>query len=185
MRVPDEERLKIDFMPFIMRTVQEYGIRLMGIPYWTDALRRFIHALDPKARNLKQEFVCRYDPRDLSKIWMFDPESEKYIEVPYRDLARPAISLWELKDAKRLLRDESMSSINEELIFKTIDQMRAIVASEASKTKSARIKQQRRKQWEAAPKVSLEAKAKKKTSAKPDSTSEPENFMPFDGIRES
>lgn len=193
MRVPGEERLKIDFMPFVMRTVQEYGIRLMGIPYWTDTLRRFIHAADPKARNLKQEYVCRYDPRDLSKIWMFDPESEKYIEIPYRDLSRPPISLWELKDAKRHLREESMSVTNEELIFKTIDQMRAIVASEAAKTKSARIKQQRRKQWDAAPKISLgnDASKAKKKAPKPEpvpeseSESELEDFMPFDGIRES
>lgn len=46
MRVPDEERLKLDFLPFIMRTVQEYGIRNWGIGYWSDALRRFIHAKD-------------------------------------------------------------------------------------------------------------------------------------------
>lgn len=187
MRVPDEERLRIDFMPFIMRTVQEYGIMLMGLSYWTDALRRFIHAVDPKARNLKQEFVCRYDPRDLSKIWMYEPESQKYIEVPYRDLARPPISLWELKDAKRLLREESMSVTNEELIFKTIDQMRAIVASESAKTKSARIKQQRRRQWDAAPKISLEAETSKpkKKPPKHEPVSEPEDFTPFDDIRES
>lgn len=187
MRVPDENRLKIDFMPFIMRTVQEYGIQNMGIPYWTDALRRFIHAVDPKARNRKQEFVCRYDPRDLSKIWMFEPESEKYIEVPYRDLSRPPISLWELKDAKRLLRKESMSTTNEELIFKTIDQMRALVDSESTKTKSARIKQQKRKQWESAPKISLEGEANKskKKAAKPEPVPEVEDFTPPDGIRES
>lgn len=187
MRVPDEERLKIDFMPFIMRTVQEYGIRLMGIPYWADALRQFIHAVNPKARNLKQEFVCRYDPRDLSKIWMFEPESSKYIEVPYRDLSRPPISIWELKDAKRHLRDESMSVTNEELIFKTIDQMRAIVASEAAKTKSARIKQQRRKQWDSSPKISLvgeDHKVKQKVR-KITSELELEDLTPFDGIRES
>lgn len=187
MPIADEERLKIDFMPFIMRTVQEYGIRLLGIPYWTDALRRFIHAVNPKARTLKQEFVCRYDPRDLSKIWMFDPESEKYIEVPYRDLSRPSISLWELKDAKRQLREESISATNEELIFKTIDQMRALVASESAKTKSARNKQQRRKQWDAAPKISLEGDASKvkEKVRKPEPEPEPEVFTPFDGIRES
>lgn len=187
MRVPDEDRLKIDFMPFIMRTVQEYGIRLLGIPYWTDALRQFIHAVSPESRNLKKQFVCRYDPRDLSKIWMFEPESDRYIEVPYRDLSRPPISLWELKDAKRQLREESMSVTNEELIFKTIDQMRAIVASEAAKTKSARIKQQRRKQWDSAQKISLDGEANKVKQKPRKSEPEPEveDFTPFEGIRES
>lgn len=187
MRVPDEERLRIDFMPFIMRTVQEYGIQIMGIPYWTDALRQFMHAPSPRARAIKQEFICRYDPRDLSKIWMFEPKSDKYIEVPYRDLSRPPISLWELKDAKRRLRTESKSVTNEELIFKTIDQMRALVESEAMKTKAARTKRQRRKQWEAAPKISLggPANVPRQKPSQPEPEVELEDFSPFDGIRES
>jgi putative transposase len=175
-------------MPFIMRTVQEYGIQLMGISYWTDALRRFVHAPDPNARKRKKEFICRYDPRDLSKIWMFEPESDKYIEVPYRDLSRPPISYWELKDAKKQLREESMSATNEELIFKTIDQMRDIVASESAKTKSARVKQQRRKQWDASSKVSLqnkEVKKPKNPAPQPEPDDELDEFTPFEGIRES
>lgn len=189
MRVPDEDRLKLDFMPFEMRTVQEYGIQFMGFSYWTDALRRFIHAKNPKARNLKQEFVCRYDPRDLSKIWMYEPESTQYIEIPYRDLTRPAVSIWELKDAKRQLRAESMSVTNEELIFKTIDQMRELVASEAAKTKSARIKQQRRTQWESAPKINMNPPSIKPKLQMPEPQSSPasesDDFTPFEGIRES
>lgn len=187
MHVPDEERLRIDFMPFIMRTVQEYGIMLMGVAYWTDVLRRFIHSTNPKAKNLKQEFVCRYDPRDLSKIWMYEPETEQYIEIPYRNLSRPPISLWELKDAKRQLREESMSVTNEELIFKAIDRMRAVVSDESAKTKSARIKAQRRKQWDTAPKISLAGEAAKaqKKAVKPEPAPEQEDFAPFDGIRES
>ncbi|HET7832641.1 MAG TPA: Mu transposase C-terminal domain-containing protein [Gallionella sp.] len=188
MRVPDEERLRIDFMPFVMRTVQEYGIQIMGISYWADALRQFIHSQAPQTRALKQEFICRYDPRDLSKIWVFEPKSDKYIEAPYRDLSRAPISLWELKDAKRHLRAESKSVTNEELIFKTIDQMRALVESESAKTKAARTKRQRRKQWDAAPKISLERATKASAGKTPhlsDQITELEEFTPFDGIRES
>lgn len=184
MRVPDENRLKLDFMPFFMRTVQEYGIRNSSITYWSDALRRYIHARNPNARNLKQEYLCRYDPRDLSKIWMFDPEIDRYLEVPYRDLSRSPVSLWEVKDAQRLMKEESRSSTNEELIFRTIDEMRQIVAEEAAKKKSARVKQQRRKQWEIAPKVKLNndlVKPSKSTLVE----SPAEDFFPFDDIRES
>lgn len=184
MRVPDENRLKLDFMPFFMRTVQEYGIRNSSITYWSDTLRRYIHARNPNARNLKQEYLCRYDPRDLSKIWMFDPEIDRYLEVPYRDLSRSPVSLWEVKDAQRLMKEESRSSTNEELIFRTIDEMRQIVAEEAAKKKSARVKQQRRKQWEIAPKVKLNndlVKPSKSTLVE----SPAEDFFPFDDIRES
>lgn len=184
MRVPDEDRLRLDFMPFSMRTIQEYGIRNLGIGYWNDALRRYIHSRNPKAIKQKQEYVCRYDPRDLSKIWMFDPATDQYLEIPYRDMSRPPVSLWEVKDAQRLLREESRSSTNEELIFKTIDEMRQIIADEASKKKSARVKLQRRKQWESSSKISLTKEIKKpKPTVSPEI--EIEEFTPFDGIRES
>jgi len=187
MRASDEDRLKLDFMPFMMRTVQEYGIQFLGFSYWCDPLRRFIHAKDPKSRKLKREFVCRYDPRDLSKIWMYEPESEKYIEVPYRDLSRPPVSLWELKDAKKQLRAEAASVTNEELIFKTIDKMRNIVATETAKTKAARTRQQRRKQWESSEKVSMKDTAAKRPKPPLQVEEEPEveDFTPYDGIRES
>lgn len=189
MKMPDEERLRIDFMPFEERTIQEYGILIMGVTYWTDALRGFIHSADPNSSKLKQKYICRYDPRDLSKIWMYEPESQKYIEIPYRNLSRPPVSLWEVKDAKRQLREESKSVTNEELIFKSIDRMRVLVSEESSKTKSARVKAQKLKQWEAAQKRSLSGdtdKVKKKTTKPvPVTEVEPEDFTPFDGIRES
>lgn len=189
MRVLDEDRLRIDFMPFEMRTVQEYGISIMGVPYWADALRRFIHSVVPNQKKIKQDYICRYDPRDLSKIWMFEPVSNKYIEISYRDLSHPPISLWELKDAKKLLRVESKSATNETLIFNTIDRMRALVASESAKTKSARTKQQKRKQWDSATKVSLKGEVQKVTPdiVKPVPVPEEDmdDFTPYDNIRES
>lgn len=189
MRVPDEDRLRLDFMPYFERTVQEYGIQIEGISYWTDALRRFIHAKDAASTKQKALFICRYDPRNLSKIWMFDADSNKYIEIPYRDISRPAISIWELREAKRVLREQSYSATNEELIFKSIDDMRAIVEEEAVKTKSARRKQQRRKQWASAPDITKKASsnAQKTIESKEmaDHDADMDLFEPFDGIRES
>ncbi len=151
-RVPDEKTLRLDFLPFFERTVQRYGIANRGIHYWHDALRRLVLARDPDNAKLMRKFICRYDPRNLSRIWLYLPDDNQYIEVPYRDLTRPPISEWELKEAQRRLREKSLSATNEELIFKTIDQMRSIVEEESEKTKSARRKQQRRKQWSKAQK---------------------------------
>jgi putative transposase len=184
MRIPDENRLKLDFMPYFEASIQEYGIRSFSMNYWNDALRRYIHSRNPKAVTSKQKYVCRYDPRDLSKIWMFDPETDQYLEIPYRDISRPPVSLWEVKDAKRLMKEQSRASTNEELIFKTIDEMRQIVAHEAAKKKSARVKQQRRKQWESSTKISLNKEVKKPNPAVTVEV-EIEEFLPFDGIRES
>jgi putative transposase len=118
---------------------------------------------------------------------MYDPEPNKYIEVPYRDLTRPSVSLWEVKEAKRILRADSMTTTNEELIFKTIDQMRQLVEEESVKTKSARTKKQRQKQWAQAPKSTPNDKEKIKETKEEilDEDNEDEVFEPFKGTRES
>ena len=187
-RVLDEDKLRLDFMPYFERTVQEYGIQYEGISYWTDALRRFIHAKDPKSLKRKRLFICRYDPRNLSKIWMFDEDANVYIEVPYRDLSRPAISIWELREAKKRLKEKSMASTNEELIFKSIDEMRDIVKDESHKTKKARRKQQKIKQWASAPKIAdIELSKPNEIEHTGVDVAEDdfEDFEPFDDIRES
>ena len=184
-RVADEDRLRLDFLPYFERTVQEYGIQNEGIFYWTDALRRFVHMRDPKRPSAAKTFVCRYDPRDLSCIWLYDDEAGQYIEVPYRDVSRPSISLWELRKAKSILKEQYKKSANEELIFKSIDQMREIVEKESEKTKAARRMQQRRKQWGAAPNA---VKPGKKIVPPPEPVSDLggfEDIAPFDDIRES
>jgi putative transposase len=184
-RIADEDRLRLDFMPYFERTVQEYGIQNEGVCYWTDALRRFVHMRDPKRPSNAKTFVCRYDPRDLSCIWLYDDETDQYIEIPYRNLSRPSISLWELRNAKYLLKEQYKTATNEELIFKSIDQMREIVEKESAKTKAARRMRQRKKQWDAAPKL---GKANKKIVKLPEPAPDSEDFgdiVPFGDIRES
>jgi putative transposase len=185
-RYHDEQRLRLDFLPYVERTVQEYGITFEGIFYWSDSIRRFIHAKALKSIKNKKLFICRYDPRNLSKIWFFDPDNEQYIDIPYKDLTRPPISLWELRAAKKIIRDDSTSSTNEELIFRTIDQMREIVDSESKKTKSARKNQQKRKNWEKSTVNTVkEKKAIEPLSINEDAVEDDmDDLEPFD-IRES
>jgi len=188
-RVPDEDKLRLDFLPFVERTVQEYGVAFECVEYWSDALRRFIHAKAPDSQKMKRQFVCRYDPRDLSRLWFFDPESKLYIELPYRNLTRPSISLWELRLAKKQLREESMSSTNEELIFRTVDRMRELVSSESQKTKAARRLQQRQKGWKKQCQETAAAPAmpapKSAPTPTPSTSPDTDDFLPFDDIREA
>lgn len=186
-RFPDEHRLFLDFSPYVERTVQEYGIAFEGIYYWCDALRRFIHARDKATAKLKRQFICRYDPRDLSKLWFYDEDSSQYIEVPYRNLTRPPVSLWEVRLAKKRLREDSQQSTNEELIFRTIDRMRKLVEDESEKTKSARRMRQRQKGWERSRKKSDSPVAPKAVPAPkpvPVIDHDDDDIEPFDGISE-
>lgn len=147
MRVADEEKFRLDFTPYIERTIQQYGVLIDNIHYYSDVLRRWIHARDPDNPKLKRKFIFARDPRDISVVWFLDPESRTYSPVPYRDSSRPGISLWELNAVlKRMAEDESVQP-NEELIFEGIRKMREIEREAAQKTKAARRTVQRRKGW--------------------------------------
>lgn len=181
-RVENEEQLRLDFLPYFERTIQEYGIQSWGLTWYSDSIRRFMHTRQRDDIKNKKKFICRYDPRDLSRLWMYDDYAKRYIEVPFRDLTRPAVSLWEVKNAKRINRADSVSATNEELIFKTVLRMRKVVEEESELTKSARRQQQRQKQWERSRSKSPKGESVPPSVPVPDDDFQP---SPFDGIRES
>lgn len=131
----DPARILIDFLPLEERRVTREGVRLFNIAYWSDALRPI--AGTPKRR------LVRYDPRDLSQIWLRAPNGD-YLPLPYRQRHRQPISLWEHREARRQLREEGKRRIDEALIFERVAQMQAIVDAAAGAAKSARRKQARR-----------------------------------------
>lgn len=185
MRIADETRLKIDFLPYEMRTVQEYGIVNEYIYYYHDALRRWMHSLDPKNSKKKQSFICRYDPRNLSTIYFYEPDTKDYIFVPYKDISRPPISIWELRAAKKHLAEESQVTINEELLFGAVKKMRAIVESEAGKTSKARRQAARAKGWAKSKDHIPSPKKSQPTKSASDDDIFSTPVIPFEDIREA
>jgi putative transposase len=140
----DPERLKIDFLPFDLRTVQRYGIVLDKVNYYHECLVPWINSIDPDQPKLKRKFVVRYDPRDISKIWFLDPESNLYYPVPYRDMSHPAISIWELRTAREEAR-KAGGEVDEAAIFDAVERMRARSESAVAKTRQARRDRHRAK----------------------------------------
>ncbi len=140
----DEERLRLDFMPFVERSVQTYGILIDKIHYWADALRRWVDAPGTENPKLKRKFVFRRDPRDISTIWFFDPELDTYFPIPYRDTSHPPISVWEMREAKRRLLEAGKTSINEDLIFEAYTHMREVVETAKKNTTATRRANKRR-----------------------------------------
>lgn len=187
-RVDDEEQLRLDFLPYVMRSVQEYGVQYEGLQWYSDSIRRFIHAKDEKTPSEKKLFVCRYDPRDMSTLYFWDDKARMYIHLPFRNRHRPPVSLWEVVAAKKALSRDAKSASNEELIFKTIDKMRALVKEEAEETKTARRMQQRSKEWKKIQSKNSSKKAASKPAKSPALPVAPEDIadiVPFDSIRES
>ncbi len=140
----DERRLRLDFMPYLERTVQPYGILIDQIAYYTDVLRSWVNAADSEDPARKRKFTVRRDPRDISVVHFWDPEAEEYFRIPYRDTTHPAISVWELKEIRRQLQQQGRESINEDLIFSAYARMREIADTARRTTKAARRNAQRR-----------------------------------------
>ncbi|WP_227689381.1 Mu transposase C-terminal domain-containing protein [Klebsiella quasipneumoniae] len=121
------------------RSLQRDGITLDHITYYSNALRPWI-----VRRDRPGPLVIRRDPRDLSRIFVLDAEHDLYLEVPYRELTRPSITLWEHKLARKHLRQQRRAAVNEAGLFAAIDDMREIERQAIQLTRSARRNRTRR-----------------------------------------
>jgi len=143
-RLQDEMRVKLDFLPYFERTIQEYGVLLDYIHYYSDVLRPWVHAREedsPKNKR-KRKFVFKRDPRDISVLFFYDPEAKTYFEIPYRDLLRPPMTLWEHKQALRQLESEGVKEINEAVLFEAYQKLRDIEEKAISQTRIVRRQRQ-------------------------------------------
>jgi putative transposase len=143
-RPADRFTLLLDFMPCEKRTVQTSGVTIDRFTYYADVLRPWINSPDPDDPSKKRKFIFRYDPRDISKLWFFDPQIKQYFKIPFSDLTLPPISIWEYRLAKERLKAEGKSSFNEVEIFQAITDLRAHVEASKEKTKRARRLAQRK-----------------------------------------
>ena len=125
----DSKRFYLDFLPFEKRAVGRSGLQLFNILYWHGALSRYIH--DGTKR------VIKYDPRDLSRVYLLEADSS-YLEVPYRDLSRTPVSLPEVQNCARRLRNTGQRVMGEEMLFQAIQNQRALVEAAKNKTLKAR-----------------------------------------------
>jgi putative transposase len=129
----------IDFLPVVRRALQRNGITIDHVTYYSPALNPWI-----ARREGMERLLIRRDPRDISRIYVFDPGAAGYIEVPYRYLSRPAISLWEHRLALRRLRERRIKEIDETALFEAVAEMRAIEQNAAASTRTARRNRTRR-----------------------------------------
>jgi putative transposase len=140
----DEETLRINFMPFIERTVQNYGVLIDDVHYYHDVLRPWINAPHPEFSRHRRKFRFHRDPRDISQLYFFDEIAKRHFTIPYRDTSLPPVSIWELREAHRRADEKGISHDNEKAVFALLNEQRAVEAEAAEKTKSARRAQQRR-----------------------------------------
>jgi putative transposase len=138
-RIFDDRKLKLDFLPFEERTIQQYGLVIDHIHYYGDALRKWINYVDfgtGKAK-IKKKFIFKIDPRDISVVFFYDPDIKEYLEIPYRDTSKPPMTRWEYNVVINKLKEED-KNIDENAIFEAYERMSKIEQDSISKTKRAR-----------------------------------------------
>jgi putative transposase len=162
---PDEDLLRIELLPSVMRTVQKTGIQNENFRYYADVLRRWINIKDPETGK-SMYFVVKYDPRDLSIIYFLDPELKRYFPIPYRTLRNPKISLWEKNDAKRGLKILGVTHPDEQQIFESHMRGRAIVQKAEADTRAARRKRSAKRHDEETVKETGPKLGREETTAK-------------------
>lgn len=118
--LPNPRRFRIDILPQEKRKVHQEGIVWDYIWYMDDILTTF-RELYPK-----QKMVVKRDPRDISVIYLMDPDSGEFYDIPYKNLYRPRITEWEHKASLKLARERLLEEINEDIIFEGVDEIRGI-----------------------------------------------------------
>jgi len=179
--VRDPFKLRLDFMPYVERTIQEYGVLIDNIHYYADVLRPWIHARDQDNAKLKRKFVFVRDPRDIGEIYFLDPDTKTYYPVPYRDLTHPRMSVWELNAVLKRIAEQPERQADEATIFEGLAEMHNIRNEAVEKSRSVRRATQRKASWQ-------DGAAKLRpvpTQPQPPARQWAEDIQPFDDIEEA
>ncbi|MCP3036907.1 Mu transposase C-terminal domain-containing protein [Xanthomonas euvesicatoria] len=143
--IADPKRLRLDFMPVLKRTVQAYGLAIDGIRYYDPVLDPWVGRRDAKTKK-PLSFLVRRDPRDISVVWFLDPDTDQYYAVPYRNLAWPHMTLWELREIRVQLKREGRAEVDEDLIFETYERLTKLKEDAQASTVKARMAMQKQRE---------------------------------------
>ncbi len=144
----DTLKLRMALLPSIERSVQKNGITIDYITYFSENLRKWIIPAQYKRLNpnIVNNVICRRDPRDISKIYVYDEDIKDYITVPYADIRKPAINVSELRksiaEAKKLVTGRELEPHD---IFEAYERLHQLVQTTKLEKKSIRRNQSSKK----------------------------------------
>ncbi|WP_158676694.1 Mu transposase C-terminal domain-containing protein [Psychrobacter sp. Marseille-P5312] len=138
----DRHTLVLDFMPSALRTIQRNGTTIGGLQYYDACLNNFINHTDDNGN--KTKFIFRQDPRDITRIWFYDPELLQYFPVPLANQVLPPISLWEYRKVYKQVKQDS-GIVNEALIYQALQDIHTLVEESQNTTKKVLRSEQRKK----------------------------------------
>ena len=122
-------------MPFERRTLRRDGLHLFSIRCWDSVL--------PVIVKLGEAVLVRYDPRNLSKVYVAGSDGWHH-PIPYADLTLPPITFWEQRAAMAKLRVDGDNTPAQAKMFEAVLDQCVLVDQANAKTKAARRSVQRR-----------------------------------------
>lgn len=141
-RVADPWAFQLDFLPSVRRVIHPYGVELDAM-YFAEALRPWIGATDPKTGKARK-FLFRRDPRDINRIWFYDPSLKEYFEIPIIRGRYAGVTVGEYVMAKKKARKLGRDAVNHDVIERMLDENKQQEVESAQRTKSARKSAQKR-----------------------------------------
>lgn len=140
--IEDERRLYLDFLPYIERTVPREGVLYENTRYFHPSIARWIGVKPPYG----DKHIFKYDEHQISHLYFLDPDTNDYLEIPRVRRDAPNMTRFELKQARRKLKEKGRSLVDEQALIEVHRELRAIEAGATEKTKSARRNAQRKKE---------------------------------------
>lgn len=134
------ERFLLDFLPLKRRTIQEYGIAIEGLKYNWPILKGL------RRKYAGEQLIVRYNPDDITRVWVWDPGTFEYHQIPLANGRGDVTPLWEVKRAIAAVEARGYDPANEALIFKTLEDFRQEDDRKAAQVKSARLANERRRE---------------------------------------
>lgn len=139
--ITDARQLRLDFAPFVWRSITSIGIKHACGRYWTPELKRWV--------GTKKKYRVKYDTRNVSRVYV-EVRRGEYIDVPYSDMSLPALPLFELKARRQRMRRRHKENFDTDGRMEAVREKRQRRAKSAHETKTARRNRERLRQANAA-----------------------------------
>jgi putative transposase len=130
------QELKILIGSITTRKVSRHGVEFEGLFYNNSDLARL------RSSSLKSEkAIIKYDPTDLSRIYVKNPHTEQFLEVMAvsQDYTK-GLSLWQHKVVKQFAREEGVDSVDIVGLILAKEKIQQIVEREWKTTKKGKTR---------------------------------------------
>lgn len=181
------DKVKLDFLPIIERTIQRSGVVIDHINYYSDIFKNYMYENAWKANDrfvknrASKSYIFKRDPRDLSKIYFLDENEARYVEIPYADMRRAPISLWEYRESLKKAKEYNpRTQITEDLIFDAHNRLKAIEENSISAKKEAKRVERKRKVLEFKNSLNLSSKKEEEKVETEEPIVERKKIEPFE-----